>query len=392
MADRRRVNAPAGGTAPPIFASTLPGAQTREQLQSHKPRRTRGVDEPRKIFLQTGLTPSASGSAYLELQQPPAAAPSDAPPSLIPAPSTLKLSCTVHGPRPLPRSAPFSPALVLAAHVSFAPFAQRNARAYGPGASAAAAPGAAAGGPAPAPLRRGLDARERDLGAHLEAALRGAVLGARWPKSGCDVAVEVLEAEEGGWWADAALPPPPGASSAAAAAGSAGLAAAWGSLSVLAGCITVASAALADAGIDCLGLVAGGVAALVPPEPPSTSSSSSAATATTTPATAAAPRGAKGGVAATRLGGRPAAPVAILDPCPAEHAAVLAAAVVGYIPERDELTALWFRGSTEGAEGGEEEVELVERAALAATAVHGVLVEAVREGAEAKFGVMRGGE
>ena len=42
MNDRRRINAPGGGTAPPIFASTLPSA---DQVQSIRPSRSRKPDE-----------------------------------------------------------------------------------------------------------------------------------------------------------------------------------------------------------------------------------------------------------------------------------------------------------------------------------------------------------
>jgi hypothetical protein len=61
MADRRRTNAPAGGTSAPLFVSNT------EATSSQRPTRQRSASTPRKIFLQTGLVPSASGSAYLEL-------------------------------------------------------------------------------------------------------------------------------------------------------------------------------------------------------------------------------------------------------------------------------------------------------------------------------------
>jgi hypothetical protein len=47
MNDRRRINGPSGGTAPPLFASTL--SNSADQLQSSRPRRTRRADELRKI-------------------------------------------------------------------------------------------------------------------------------------------------------------------------------------------------------------------------------------------------------------------------------------------------------------------------------------------------------
>ena len=70
-------------------------------------------------------------------------------------------------------------------------------------------------------------------------------------------------------------------------------------MNILAGAITVASAALMDAGIDCLDLVTGGVVASI-----STSYGSSH----------------------------------ILDPCPSEREEIQSACVVGYLPSRDEVT------------------------------------------------------
>src|SRR4051794_33706385 len=87
--------------------------------------------------LKTGVTPSASGSAYLEIDA-----------STGTGRSGMKFTCTVHGPRSLPRSAPFSPHMVLSTHVKYAPFATRQRKGY---------------------LR---DASERDLSIHLETALR----------------------------------------------------------------------------------------------------------------------------------------------------------------------------------------------------------------------------
>ncbi|KAK3643374.1 3'-5'-exoribonuclease [Elasticomyces elasticus] len=294
QADRRRLNAPAGGTAPPVFAA-LPNTK----LQ--RPTRTRKPDEHRKLFLQTGIVPSASGSAYYEI-----------PPQLqqhtgllVPQASSLKITCTVHGPRPLPRNAAFSPNLLLSTHVKFAPFATRNRRGY---------------------VR---DASERDLGAHLETALRGVVIGERFPKSGCEVVVTVLEGEEDGWWAGSAE----------------GKEGGWGMMSVLAGCITVASAALVDAGIDCVDLVSGGVAAVV-----------------------------------HEAGGNDG--VLVLDPAPSEHdGEIRAACVVGYLQSRDEVTEMWMKG-----DAGMQAEQLIDEAVKAASLTRAVLAETVKEAAEMKIG------
>ncbi|KAK4544344.1 hypothetical protein LTR36_004235 [Oleoguttula mirabilis] len=301
QADRRRINAPSGGTAPPIFA-------TPKDTPLRRPTRTRKPDEHRKLFLRTGVVPSASGSAYYEipLQSP------QQPELLVPSSSSLKITCSVHGPRPLPRNAAFSPNLLLTTHVKFAPFATRNRRGY---------------------MR---DAGERDLGMHLETALRGVIIGERWPKSGCEVVITVLEGEEDGWWGDA------GGQEGGRAGG-------WGMMGVLAGCITVASAALVDAGIDCVDMVSGGVAALV-----------------------------QDGQDGTKVGGEAKI---ILDPSPSEHQNIRAGCVVGYLQSRDEVTEMWMKG-----DAGTQVEALVDEAVKAASLTRTVLAEAVREAMGLKMG------
>ncbi|KAM3440361.1 hypothetical protein NHJ13734_003300 [Beauveria thailandica] len=200
MADRRRVNGPSGVTVPPVYDD--------EEVVSTQ--RTRPANGIRAIYLKTGVTPSASGSAYLEFE-----------PREGYSGSGMKLTCTVHGPRSLPRSAPFSPHMVLSTHVKYAPFATKQRRGY---------------------LR---DSSERDLSTHLETALRGTLIADRWPKSGVDVIVTIIEGEL-----------------TRQAAQDQGIES-WEMMNVLSGCITVASAAIADAGIDCVDTVAGGVAAMV---------------------------------------------------------------------------------------------------------------------------------
>ncbi|KAH7171544.1 3' exoribonuclease family, domain 1-domain-containing protein [Dactylonectria macrodidyma] len=244
MADRRRVNGPGGVTVPPVF----------EAEDLFLPNRSRQPNGIRAQYLKTGVTPSASGSAYLEVE-----------PQNESASKGMKLTCTVHGPRSLPRSAPFSPHMVLSTHVKFAPFATRQRRGY---------------------LR---DSSERDLSTHLETALRGALIADRWPKSGVDVVVTIIEGDQ-----------------ARQAAVEQGIEE-WDMMNVLGGCITVAAAALADAGIDCVDTVSGGVAALVP-------------------------------------GTDGKEPVIVLDPVPSEHKEILAACCVAYLPSRDEITNLWLKG------------------------------------------------
>ncbi len=266
----------------------------------------------------TGLTPSTSGSAYLELSPP-------APTPLLPQLTTpLPQRPQTHLCRPRPETpsplCPLQSHLLLATTVKFAPFASRARRGY---------------------IR---DASERDLGVHLETALRGVVIGERWPKLGVEVIVTVVEGEEEGWWGDEF----------AVGIGGGKGGGGWGLMGVLAGCITVASAAIADAGIDVVDLVSGGFAAIVRDPPP--------------------PGNSKGkGRDDTKQGQEEL--YTVLDPCPAEHHEIVAACVVGYPPGRDEITELWAKG-----EVGEQSELLVDKAVHSAVATGMVLREAVKEG------------
>ncbi|CAO2654737.1 Nn.00g114700.m01.CDS01 [Neocucurbitaria sp. VM-36] len=302
--DRRRNNAPSGGTSAPVFAQTI---KELAHFQNLRPTRSRGSNELRKIFLQTSIIPSASGSAYLEI---PSSSPSSKS-TLIPATSSLKITASIQGPKPLPRSAPFSPSLLLSTTVKFAPFATRQRRGY---------------------IR---DSTERDLGVHLETALRGVIIGERWPKSGVEVVVTILEGDEDGWWGD---------SENEGSANRSG----WGLLNVLAGCITVASAAIVDAGIDCVDVVCGGVAAIT-----------------------------RDGTASNQKEF-----TRVLDPCPAEHKEVVAACAVGYLASRDEITEIWMKGDV-----GADPEALVEGATHAAVGSLAVVKEVLLEALQAKFQV-----
>lgn len=177
---------------------------------------------------------------------------------------------------------------------------------------------------------------------HLETALRGVIVAERWPKSGLDITITVLEAEDDRWWGDA-----PDSHDAF-----------WGMMNVLAGCITAASAAIADARIDCLDLVAGGVAALVSDEPAKEEEDQSAA-----------------------------GPKLMLDTDPAEHRVIVSACVVAYMPARDEITELWLKGDSSKASLGNGDKRagheaLMDGAVDAARGAHTVLAEAVKESAE----------
>ncbi|KAL7629174.1 3'-5'-exoribonuclease [Parahypoxylon ruwenzoriense] len=280
MADRRRINGPVGPTAPPVY----------DCPQSRRVAKQLDDNAIRKIFLKTGVTPSASGSAYLEIEDPNATGPSG---------TSLKLTCTVHGPRALPRSAPFSPHIILSTHVKYAPFATRQRRGY---------------------LR---DSSERDLGVHLETALRGAIIADRWPKSGVDIIVTIIEGDQNRdspeYDRDEG----------------------WDMMNVLSGCITVASAAIADAGIDCVDTVAGGVAALVAKDDKSQ-------------------------------------PSIVLDPDVARYHKIFAACCVAYLPTRDEVTNIWFKGQLPGADAMIYN-KMVERSLIACRNANQVVVLALKE-------------
>ena len=300
MGDRRRINGPPGASRPPAFVPS-PHVKTEPQRRSRKPNELRKICTPLLFHvkasssyanhcavLQTGLVPSASGSAYLELESP-----STRKPALLASSSTIKLSCAVHGPRPLPRTASFSSNLQLTASIKFAPFATRVRHGYVP------------------------NSMEKDLGLHLENALKGVIIPDRWPKSAIEVAVTVLEGEDDREDGEKFT--------------SVGL------FNLLAAAINVSMAALTDARIDCLDLLAAGVGAVVP--------------------------------------GKDAKPLRILDPAATEHEEVLSRCVVGYLMSRDEIVEVWSSGSVskqnDGSGIGHD--ELVDSAIAAARGAHTVL-------------------
>lgn len=168
------------------------------------------------------------------------------------------------------------------------------------------------------------DATERDLSIHLETAMRGAIIADRWPKSGVDIIVSVLEGDQDRSLSHGEYDE------------------AWDTMNVLAGCITVASAALVDAGIDCVDTVAGGVAALV------------------------------------RGDEEDAKAELVVDPLASQHAKFLAACCVAYLPERDEITNLWFKGDLPATDATLY-MEMVDKGILAAQSANRVLVESLKE-------------
>ena len=235
----------------------------------------------------------------------------------------------MYGPRPLPPQAGFSPNARITAELKFAPFSTEGSR-------------------------RGYvrDALERDLSTQLQIALARSIRTAAYPKSGIDVFVTVLDCEgsidEGGD----------------------GL----GCMQVLAGAITCSSAAVADAGIECVDLVSAGIAAVVAGGGSGGSGSEQ--------------QGQAGHGSSSGSGGNPAAASAaaaaaaaadvtlVMDPSPLDRYEVKAAALVGYMAGRDELTLVWTKGELEA---GNEFERVVDGAVEAATLVRAVLNEAVRE-------------
>ena len=151
-----------------------------------------------------------------------------------------------------------------------------------------------------------------------------------------EVVITVLEGDEDGWWGDVGQE-----------SGSGSNGGGWGLLNVLAGCITVASAAIVDAGIDVVDIVSGGVAAIV--RNPSAKS------------------------------GRESS-VTLLDPCPSEHQDIVAACVVGYLAGRDEITEIWMKGDV-----GADPDGLIENATHAAIGSVGVLKDVLLEAMVAKL-------
>lgn len=129
---------------------------------------------------------------------------------------------------------------------------------------------------------------------------------------------------------------------------------AWGMMTILSGCITVASAAIVDSGIDSVDLVTGGVAALV-----------------------------RHPTLLTQL---------VLDPCPSDHEEILAACVIGYLQSRNEITEIWAKGEIEDRSNSTESdvarfsfESLVDQAVDAAIASRRVLTQIIKEATDLRI-------
>ena len=216
--------------------------------------------------------------------------------------------------------------MLLSTHVKFAPFATKQRRGY---------------------LR---DATERDLAVLLETALRGVLINDRWPKSGVEVIVTVLEGEDDGSLDIYALEHQHQTQDRSTNSAI---------MTVLSGCITVASAAIIDAGIDCVGVVSGGTAALVKGSPHSSQPSLT-----------------------TQING--ADYHVLLDPSASDNDEIVATCVVGYMKTRDEITEVWITGDvptqSQANPSSDTLVEfLIEGAARAASATHLVIADLFKD-------------
>ena len=138
----------------------------------------------------------------------------------------------------------------------------------------------------------------------------------------------------------------------------------WGMMSILSGCITVASAAIVDAGVDCVDLVTGGMAAIVRQPLPKPSEAQQIL-----------------GARSTQI---------VRDPSLSEHQEIGAACVVGYLHSRDEITEMWAKGDSmnsaisQNSDKSELDV-LMDQAVEAAIAARLVLIEALSDSTEMRL-------
>ncbi|KAL9062288.1 MAG: hypothetical protein Q9157_009058 [Trypethelium eluteriae] len=119
---------------------------------------------------------------------------------------------------------------------------------------------------------------------------------------------------------------------------------------------------MVDAGIDCVDLVSGGVAAVV-----EDSTAWNEGNGKGSAKQGSGDEGEQG----VRM---------VLDPSPPEHERVVAAAMVAYLQSRDEITELWVKG-----DAGIDIEDLINGAVHAASGSRTVLAEELREAGERKF-------
>jgi exosome complex component MTR3 len=173
------------------------------------------------------------------------------------------------------------------------------------------------------------------MATHIETALNGVIIPDRWPKSAIDIFLTIFESEDG----IEQDPPSRGQN------GIEGIA----DMNVVSGCITAASAALLDAQIDCLDLITGGVAAVAP--------------------------------------GHDGFSIILLDPSSSEVPCPGSAAVVAYMPARDEITLIWAKGDM-SADPNPQTIgyyTLLDNAVDAARGAHFVLKQIITENAQSQI-------
>ena len=179
--------------------------------------------------------------------------------------------------------------------------------------------------------RHGYDRLEQELSDQLAATLRKSVDLCKYPKSLIDVIIMVIDCEGDVDSTNVSL----------------------GYLGILAGATTCASAAIAEAGIECIDLVSGGVSALIRSHDDKNA---------------------------------PGSPyILVQDPSPEEHVPgeVVAGCAAVYMAHRQEVAAVWFRGSVQvgfSAKSESEDLEiLMDGAIAAAVKTREVLEDAIRD-------------
>ena len=85
-----------------------------------------------------------------------------------------------------------------------------------------------------------------------------------------------------------------------------------------------------------------------------------------------------GGVAALVQDAGSSTPTIVVDPIPSEHEKILAACCIAYLPTRDEVTSLWFRGDLPASDM-DLYTQLIEQGILASRNANRVLVDCLRE-------------
>ncbi len=142
-------------------------------------------------------------------------------------------------------------------------------------------------------------------------------------------------------------------------------------MSTLSGCITAASAAISDAGIDCVDFVTGGMAAVVRQPFPRAFEGQRKQNVVVNDT-----------IAVTRV---------VLDPTPSEHQEIVASCVVAYLQSRDEITEIWAKGAT--TNGAISQISeqtgldlLIGQAMEAARAARLVLIQAISESTHLRLG------